>query len=64
MELLQWILLILSLVLKVFTLYFAAVAVFALVKRRRYPHATPQTRFAIVIAARNEEGSLENAPIP
>lgn len=45
----------LSLCLKVFTLYFAAVALFALKKRRRYPVAPPRTRFAVVIAARNEE---------
>ena len=60
MELLQTILLILSLAMKVFTLYFAAVAVFALTKRRRYPQAAPQIRFAIVIAARNEEAVIGN----
>lgn len=46
---------VLSLCLKIFTVYFALVAVFALKKRQKYPHARPQTRFAVVIAARNEE---------
>lgn len=50
----------LSLALKIFTIYFAAVSVYALVKRRRYPRAVPQTRFAVVIAARNEEAVIGN----
>lgn len=60
MELLDTILFALSLSLKIFTLYFAAVAVFALRRRRRYPHAAPGTRFAIVVAARNEEAVIGN----
>ena len=49
---------IVSLCLKIFTIYFAAVAVFALRRRRKYPHAAPQTRFAVVVAARNEEAVI------
>ena len=60
MELIHSILLALSFSLKIFTLYFAAVAVFALLRRRRYPVVPPQTRFAAVIAARNEEAVVGN----
>ena len=49
------IILILTLLLKVSTLYFACVAVFALGRRRRFAHAAPATRFAVLAAARNEE---------
>ncbi len=52
------VLFILSLCLKIFTIYFAAVAVFALKKRRRYPVSPAQTRFAVVVAARNEEAVI------
>ena len=50
----------LSLVLKVFTVYFVCIAVFTLKKRRRYPKAAPATRFAVVVAARNEEAVIGN----
>lgn len=60
MELLHTVSLALSLALKVFSLYFAAVAVFALAKRRRYPRTAPRTRFAVVVAARNEEAVIGN----
>ena len=52
------VLFILSLCLKVFTLYFAAVALFALRRRRRYPRTEPRTKFAVVVAARNEEAVI------
>ena len=52
--------LLLSLGLKIFTIYFAAVALFALRRRKRYPCAAPQTRFAVVVAARNEEAVIGN----
>lgn len=51
---------ILSLSLKLFTLYFAAVAVFTLRRRRKYPRAIAQTKFAVVVAARNEEAVIGN----
>ena len=60
MELIHYILLTLSFSLKIFTLYFAVVAVFALLRRRSYPAAAPQTRFAVVIAARIEETVIGN----
>ncbi|MDE6998318.1 MAG: glycosyltransferase [Oscillospiraceae bacterium] len=60
MALIHYILLTLSFSLKIFTLYFAVVAVFALLRRRSYPAAAPQTRFAVVIAARNEETVIGN----
>lgn len=50
----------LSFCLKVFTLYFALVAVFALKKRTRRPRTAPQTRFAVIAAARNEEAVIGN----
>ena len=49
---------ILAMVLRVFTVYFAAVALFALRRRKTYPVAAPKTRFAVVIAARNEEAVI------
>ena len=60
MEYLNVICFVLSLCLKIFTLYFAAVAAFALVRRKRYPSAAPQTRFAVVVAARNEEAVIRD----
>lgn len=45
-----------SLALKVTTVYFALVAVrWMLAGEQRWPEAAPRTRFAVVIAARNEE---------
>ena len=60
MELIHYILLTLSFSLKIFTLYFAVVAVFALLRRRSSHAAAPQTRFGVVIAARNEETVIGN----
>ena len=57
---LDTVLFVLSLSLKIFTLYFAAVAVFALRRRKRFPRSAPQTRFAVVVAARNEEAVIGN----
>lgn len=48
----------LSLCLKIFTVYFAVVAIFALRRRRPYPRTAPKTRFAVVVAARNEEAVI------
>ena len=50
----------LSLALKIFTLYFACVAIFTLKKPKPYPHAAPSTRFAVVAPARNEEAVIGN----
>ena len=58
MKSIDTILLVLSLCLKVFTIYFAAVAVFTLRRRRRRAPAKPQTRFAVIAAARNEEAVI------
>lgn len=55
-EILFWLLL----ALKLFTVYFACIAVFTLKKRRRYPVAAPSTRFAVLVAARNEEAVIGN----
>ena len=43
------------LALKLVSLYFLVVALFALKKPKPIPRANPKTRFACVIAARNEE---------
>ena len=48
----------LSLVLKVFTVYFVVVALFLLKKRVRPRREKPRTRFAVVVAARNEEAVI------
>ena len=50
----------LALALKFFTVYFACIALFALKKPRPYPRAAPATRFAVIIAARNEEAVIGN----
>ena len=50
----------LSLILKVFTVYFACIALFTLKRPRSYPRAAPATRFAVVVAARNEEAVIGN----
>ena len=52
------IVLILSLLLKVFTLYFACVAVCTLLRRRPFARTAPATRFAVLAAARNEEAVI------
>ena len=58
MECMDTLFFILSLCLKVFTVYFAAVALFALRRRKQYPRTAPKTRFAVVVAARNEEAVI------
>lgn len=50
--------LVLSLLLKVFTLYFACVAVCTLFRRRPFARRAPATRFAVLAAARNEEAVI------
>lgn len=55
MEALEQVTMAVALLLKVFTLYFIVVAVFTLRRRRPAPHGSPKTRFAVVMAARNEE---------
>lgn len=58
MKSIDTILFILSLCLKIFTVYFACVAVFALRRRKRRAQAQPRTRFAVLAAARNEEAVI------
>ena len=50
----------LTLILKLFTVYFACVAIFNLKKRKTCPAAPPKTRFAVIVAARNEEAVIAN----
>lgn len=52
------ILLLLSLLLKAASLWFAAVALFALRRSKPYPVCRPRTRFACLVAARNEEAVI------
>ena len=59
-EQLQIIKLLINLVLAVFTVYFTSLAIFSLLKDKQYKSALPQKRFAILIAARNEEMVLPN----
>ena len=49
---------ILTLLLKAASLWFLAVALFALKKPRPYAHCAPRTRFACLVAARNEEAVI------
>lgn len=49
---------ILTLLLKAASLWFAAVALFALRKPKPYPVCAPRTRFACLVAARNEEAVI------
>ena len=44
-----------SLIMTVYTAYFFIVALFSLKKSRSYPRREAKTRFAVLIAARNEE---------
>lgn len=60
MDMLDNILFFMSLALKIFTVYFAVVAVFALRRRRALRRSAPRTRFAVVVAARNEEAVIGN----
>lgn len=48
----------LLLLLKLFSLYFFAIALFALKRRKPVPVSAPATRFACLIAARNEEAVI------
>ena len=50
--------LILTLLLKAASLWFLAVALFALRKPKRYAVCAPRTRFACLVAARNEEAVI------
>lgn len=60
MEYMDIIFFVASLSLKLFTIYFAVVTLFALRKQKHNPRATPQMRFAVVVAARNEEAVIGN----
>ena len=51
---LDTLILILTLLLKAASLWFLAVALFALRKPKRYAVCAPRTRFAFLVAARNE----------
>lgn len=53
----MWIV-ILTLLLKAASLWFLAVALFALRKPKRYAVCAPRTRFACLVAARNEEAVI------
>ena len=48
----------LSLILKIFTVYTAIVSLFFLLPRRKIPRAQAKTRFAVLLAARNEEAVI------
>lgn len=45
---------------KILTFYTAALSVFFLLPRRKYPQTAPKTRFALLIPARNEESVIAN----
>lgn len=47
-------------VLSLYGIYFFILALFALKKEKSYPVAKPQKRFAVLVAARNEEAVIAN----
>lgn len=49
---------ILSIALKIFVLYTTIVSLFCLLPRRKFHAAAPKTRFAVLLAARNEEAVI------
>lgn len=55
-----YILLALSTLLSVFSVYIGVVALFMFKRRRPYPKARPETRFAVIIPARNEAKVVGN----
>ena len=55
---LDTLILILTLLLKAASLWFLAVALFGLRKPKRYAVCAPRTRFACLVAARNEEAVI------
>jgi len=55
-EVLFW----LAMALKIMTVYFACIAMFTLKRKRGYPAAVPCTKFAVMVAARNEERVIAN----
>lgn len=48
----------LALILKLFTAYTAVISLFFLLPRKKYPVRAPKTRFAVLLAARNEEAVI------
>ncbi|NLW69752.1 MAG: glycosyltransferase family 2 protein [Eubacteriaceae bacterium] len=60
MEFYQIVLLVLSAVLKLAALYTLVVVLFAFRKPRGYADCAPKTKFAVLIAARNEEAVIGN----
>lgn len=47
-------------ILKILLLYSAIIGLFTILPRRKIPKAVPKTRFAVLIAARNEESVIGN----
>ena len=56
----QIVLLALMTALNLFSVYIGAMALFTLKRRRPYPKAAPETRFAVIIPARNESKVIAN----
>ena len=44
--------------LKIFTVYYVVMAVFTVIKRKRIPAHESKTKFAVLLAARNEEAVI------
>lgn len=53
-----YVILALTLALSVFSVWFAAVSVFAVVRAKKIPASPPKTRFACLVAARNEQNVI------
>jgi len=60
MEAVEWIINALFFLLKGLTAYFGVIALFTLRRSRTIPRSNPTVRFAVVIAARNEERVIAN----
>ncbi len=58
MELLTYVTYACSLIMTAYTVYFFVIALFSVKKPKQYPRAAPRTRFAVLVAARNEEAVI------
>ncbi len=60
MQILYWVLMGAMILLNLFTVYLGVTFLFTFKKRKSYPAAAPKNRFAVIIAARNEEKVVGN----
>lgn len=56
----KYLLMVLATVLNLFSIYLGVMALYTFKRRRVYPKAAPDTRFAVIVPARNEEKVIGN----